>query len=182
MDCVLLIKVHYRQISSIRSIFDAKVYLRHGVTLSDGACVFDVGANIGLFTLFAYERCHENVHVYAFEPSPPTFDVLSKNVHILGMGENVKTFRCGLSSESKSAPLVFFPYMSGMSGHFSKADKDKQFFIRGICNWLREGESEQELAQFKKQLDASLEATFSESETYLCNFTTLSDIVSRESC
>ena len=161
-------------------IFDAEGYLRHGVTLSEGACVFDVGANIGLFTLFAYERCHQNVHVYAFEPGPPTFDVLNKNVEILGMGDNVKTFCCGLSSEPKSAPLVFFPYMSGMSGSFSNADKDKQFFIRGICNWLQEGESEQELRQFKNQLDELLEAAFSQSKTYQCEFTTLSQIISQD--
>jgi len=160
-------------------IFNAEVYLRHGITLSEGACVVDAGANIGLFTLFAYEKCHKNVRVYAFEPSPPTFNVLDKNVQILGMGDNIKTFCCGLSSESKRAPLVFFPYMSGMSGRFSNADKDKQVFIRGICKWLQEGASEQELMQFKKQLDESLEAAFSQSETYVCEFTTLSHMISQ---
>src|SRR5439155_465432 len=36
-----------------REIFEEHSYLRHGVTLKPGDCVFDVGANIGLFTLFA---------------------------------------------------------------------------------------------------------------------------------
>ena len=39
-----------------QEIFEDEVYLKHGVTLRDGDCVFDVGANIGLFTLFAGER------------------------------------------------------------------------------------------------------------------------------
>ncbi len=33
-------------------IFEKHVYLRNGITLEQGDTVFDVGANIGLFTLF----------------------------------------------------------------------------------------------------------------------------------
>ncbi len=160
-------------------IFDVEVYLRHGVTLSDGACVFDVGANIGLFTLFVYEKCHKDVCVYAFEPSPPTYEVLRKNVEILGMENKVKTFSLGLSSEPKKAPLIFFPHMSGMSGLFSNADKDKHIFRRGIRKWLQEGENEQEITQLWRELDDLLEEAFSHSKTYLCEFTTLSRIVSQ---
>ena len=51
-------------------IFDKKIYLRHGVTLRDGACVFDVGGNIGLFTLFVHHKC-QDPKTYTFEPTPP---------------------------------------------------------------------------------------------------------------
>jgi amino acid adenylation domain-containing protein len=36
-----------------QEIFERQAYLRHGITLHDDDCIFDVGANIGLFTLFA---------------------------------------------------------------------------------------------------------------------------------
>lgn len=42
-------------------------------------CVFDVGANIGFFTL-TMATANENVKVYAFEPLPSTFYRLRQNV------------------------------------------------------------------------------------------------------
>src|SRR4030095_11115653 len=34
-----------------REIFEDDSYSRNGITLEEGACVFDVGANIGLFSI-----------------------------------------------------------------------------------------------------------------------------------
>ena len=48
-------------------IFEKESYVRHGVQLPAGAVVFDVGANIGLFTLYVRERC-AGARIYAFEP------------------------------------------------------------------------------------------------------------------
>ncbi len=158
-------------------IFNAVVYLRHGITLFPGASVFDVGANIGLFTLFAYEKCHGKAQIYSFEPSPPTFEVLQKNIQLLGLGDQVKPFRRGLSHTSTTAPFVFFPHMSGMSGPFSDAKTDKQAFVKGICSWLQEDECEHEVIQFKKQLDEMLDSAFAQSETYQCEFTTISQVI-----
>ena len=42
-------------------------------------CVFDVGANIGFFTL-TMATANENVEVYAFEPLPSTFNRLRQNI------------------------------------------------------------------------------------------------------
>ena len=42
-----------------REIWDDDVYRRHGVDLDgldEGAVIFDVGANIGLFSLFAHQQ------------------------------------------------------------------------------------------------------------------------------
>ena len=37
-------------------MFNDKIYFRHGISLSEGDVVFDVGANIGLFSLFVQEN------------------------------------------------------------------------------------------------------------------------------
>jgi FkbM family methyltransferase len=154
-------------------IFDAEIYLRHGITLTAGDFVFDVGANIGLFTLFASRKCHNDIYLYAFEPGPPTYEVLSTNVK----EHNINVTLCdyGLSNEPKTAPLIFFPYMSGMSGLFSNIDRDKLAFKQGLCNWLQEGENPMERAAILQELDDVLEDFFSNSRTYSCRFKTLSD-------
>ena len=38
-------------------IFQDRSYLRHGIHLNDGDTVIDIGANVGLFSLFVMSRC-----------------------------------------------------------------------------------------------------------------------------
>jgi FkbH-like protein len=60
-----------------REIFEEQCYLRHGIRLEDGATVVDIGANIGLFSLFVASRC-ANAKVYAFEPAPVVYELLKE--------------------------------------------------------------------------------------------------------
>src|SRR5204862_5688706 len=64
-----------------QQIFVDQTNFKHGITLHDGACVFDVGANIGFFTLFV-QQLWQNVRVYAFEPIPAIFDTLRINTSL----------------------------------------------------------------------------------------------------
>ncbi|HTA95158.1 MAG TPA: hypothetical protein VK769_03450, partial [Verrucomicrobiae bacterium] len=62
-----------------KEIFVERAYLKHGITLKANACVFDVGANIGMFTLFIKQECADAT-VYAFEPIPELNRVIKLNV------------------------------------------------------------------------------------------------------
>ena len=99
-----------------QEIFVDETYLAHGITLGDGACVFDVGANIGLFTLFLSGRFHD-LRIFAFEPIPPTFEVLRANVSLYGIDATL--FPCGVAERSGQAELVFYPHWSSMSGAYA---------------------------------------------------------------
>ena len=55
-------------------VFNEQVYLRNGIELRDGDVVFDVGANIGLFSLFVGEIL-QDATIYAFEPVPDIFEI-----------------------------------------------------------------------------------------------------------
>ncbi|HEX7318160.1 MAG TPA: amino acid adenylation domain-containing protein, partial [Pyrinomonadaceae bacterium] len=106
-----------------KEIFEDESYLRHGVTLDDGDCVFDIGANIGLFTLFVNQK-RRDLRVYAFEPIPPTFAKLRSNVDLYGL--KAKLFNCGLSDAAKEAVFTFYPLASGMSGVYANEAEDVQ--------------------------------------------------------
>ncbi|HSE17009.1 MAG TPA: amino acid adenylation domain-containing protein [Pyrinomonadaceae bacterium] len=113
-----------------KEIFEDQIYLKHGISLKDGDCIFDVGANIGMFSLFAGQACR-NARIYAFEPIPPTYKVLSANTFLYGL--NVKTFQCGLSSDSKSETFTYYPRLSLMSGRFADTVEEREvvkFFER----------------------------------------------------
>ena len=64
-----------------QEIFVGNTYLRHGIALRDGDCVFDVGASIGFFGLYV-RRNWPNVRLYSFEPIPEIFEVLQANVSL----------------------------------------------------------------------------------------------------
>ncbi|MEL6929967.1 MAG: methyltransferase, partial [Cyanobacteria bacterium J06600_6] len=48
-------------------------YLKHGITLEQEDVVFDVGANIGMFSLMCSHLCNNKLDIYAFEPVPQIF-------------------------------------------------------------------------------------------------------------
>jgi FkbM family methyltransferase len=96
-----------------RDIFDDDCYRLHGVTIRDGDCILDVGANTGLFILFL-NQIGANVRVYAFEPAPATFEVLSQNV-ALHNRLPVELFNVGLSREAGRADFTYYPRFSNAS-------------------------------------------------------------------
>jgi FkbM family methyltransferase len=158
-----------------REIFEDEVYLKHGITLEDGACVFDVGANIGLFTLFAQQRAR-NVQGYAFEPIPPTFDVLNTNVALHNL--NVKLFNCGVSDTNQdAATFTFYPQMPGLSGRYADREEDKRITRSIITDWLETGaQAGERTAVSDQDLDQLMEEQF-KSETYACRLITLSQVI-----
>jgi FkbM family methyltransferase len=119
-------------------IFRQRVYLRHGITLDDGACVFDVGANIGLFTLFVQLSCREP-EIFAFEPAPPLFELLRLNSARLG--GDVRLFNFGVAERRRRATLTFYPNSSGMSSFHADPAEERQVLEALLNNQLEEGRS-----------------------------------------
>jgi amino acid adenylation domain-containing protein/FkbM family methyltransferase len=111
-------------------MFQVQAYFKYGITIGDGDCVFDVGANIGLFSLAVHLRA-KNTKIYAFEPSPSVFDLLETNLHLYSV--NARLYRAGVSSEASPMALTFYPKFSFLSGMYADRDDDKEVvrsFIR----------------------------------------------------
>ncbi|HKG14117.1 MAG TPA: amino acid adenylation domain-containing protein, partial [Pyrinomonadaceae bacterium] len=158
-----------------REIFDERIYLRHGVTLEDGDCVFDVGANIGIFTLFAGTEAR-GLRVHAFEPMPETFEVLRRNVELYGL--DVELHRCGIGESAGEAEFTFYAEMPGSSGRHADSARDQGVIRAGLRNLLGDGAGadatsgaavEQMLAE---QLSAKLAG-----ERIRCRVRTLSEVM-----
>jgi FkbM family methyltransferase len=154
-------------------IFEKRVYLKHGLALRDGDTVFDVGANIGLFTLFVHQQC-KNPIVYAFEPAPPLFKILQLNAALYGTG--AKLFNYGLSDTSKEAQFTFYPSSSGMSSFYADKQEEKEVLKSIMLNQLRQGVAGME--QLMQHADDLLELRF-QSQTFSCQLKRLSDVISQ---
>jgi FkbM family methyltransferase len=155
-------------------IFEKRIYTRGGIALRDGDCVFDVGANIGMFTLFVAHR-YPHARVFAFEPAPPLFTILQANT--AAFGDRVQLFPCGLSRRAGAADLTFYPHSSGMSSFYPNQEEERAALRALIRNELAQGKpGVQELLRYEDEL---LEQRF-RSETWSCPLKTLSQVVREE--
>jgi len=64
--------------------------------LAPGAVVYDIGANVGYFTLLAAQMVGASGHVYAFEPNPAVLPQLRNNIAINAL-DNVTVLPVALS-------------------------------------------------------------------------------------
>jgi FkbM family methyltransferase len=98
-----------------RQIFVDRSYERFELKLSAGACVFDVGANIGLFSTWLASK-HPGLRLFLFEPIPEVFAALSRNAAELSA--TCELFSCGLSDHRGNAQFEYDPSLSSMSTMF----------------------------------------------------------------
>jgi FkbM family methyltransferase len=95
-------------------IFVQQEYLGTNLSLDDCHYVFDVGANIGLFTIFAKMRNRDLV-VHAFEPIKATYDVLVKNIALHGL-THVYPHNYALGSQDGTErTMTFYPNAAGIA-------------------------------------------------------------------
>lgn len=87
---------------------EVSAYIKHGLTLQPGAVVVDVGANIGIFSLWAYDQCDGQIAVYAFEPIPAIYHHLAANFQNIDP-KCLKAINVGLSGAPGMARFAYYP-------------------------------------------------------------------------
>lgn len=63
-----------------------------------GDVAFDLGANIGYVTMFLARFVGPNGKVYAVEPSPHNFEILTQNIAYNNFSDKIKAFQLAISS------------------------------------------------------------------------------------
>jgi FkbM family methyltransferase len=85
----------------IDEIFLEKAYFpNRDFKIKDGDVVVDIGAHIGVFTVFSAKSA--NCSIYSYEPRPDNFELLVKNVSINNVTDCVKTFQFAVGGVSGS--------------------------------------------------------------------------------
>ncbi|MFD7161866.1 FkbM family methyltransferase [Streptomyces violascens] len=151
-------------------IFVRRSYLPDHITLPDRAVVFDVGANIGMYSLFVHSVC-PTATVYAFEPVPPVFEKLRRNVAAHGVA--AKLFPCALSDAEGEVEFTFYPGYSTMSAtaSHSATETDREFIKRQVL-----AQPQREFGDELDVLDEMLEYQFREVPVR-CVTRRLSDVI-----
>ncbi|MET9499262.1 FkbM family methyltransferase [Streptomyces sp. NPDC006552] len=130
-------------------IFDHRTYAKNGITIPDGATVFDVGGNIGLFTLFSHYEA-KDVRVFTFEPAPPMFELLSRNVAEHGVDATL--LAVGAADTESKAAFTFYPRSSGMSS-FHPDEAEERHNLRTIIANQQKTDADEEVARLAASED-----------------------------
>jgi FkbM family methyltransferase len=151
-------------------IFVRRAYLPDGMTLPADAIVFDVGANIGMYSLFMHSEC-PGATVYAFEPTPPAFEKLRSNVTAHGV--RAELFPYALSDAAGEVEFTYYPGYSTMSATSAHAstEADRDFIKRQVLE-----SPPQEMGDGLEVLDEMLDYRF-RSVPYRCTTRRLSEVI-----
>lgn len=114
--------------------------------VGDGDTVFDVGANVGWYSIGLAKR-YPSCKIYSFEPIPKTFGYLKENVAANGV-KNVQVFQQGFSDKTSELTFYYYPEGSGNASLARLADASSVQEIR--CKV-------QKLDEFMLQLDAQVD-------------------------
>ncbi|WP_449546067.1 FkbM family methyltransferase [Kordia jejudonensis] len=153
-------------------IFKENAYLKNGIQLAEGACVLDVGANIGMFSVFLSQLLHE-VTIHAFEPITPLFEKLQLNGQLYG-NQHIKAHAVGISDTESEATFKYYPNASIMSGQYGNVNDDASLVATYMKNQLSgDAMNEEERA-------AILHERFKNVEEYTCKLKSISQIIAEE--
>ena len=154
-------------------IFVEKTYLKQGIVLPEDAVVVDIGANIGMFSLFVASQC-PRARIFSFEPSPITFDALQRNLSLYVPG--ARALNCGVAGKEGEAEFTFYPRSSVFSGFHTDEEADGEALKKAMANEIGSRSLAGKEEEMLSRLDAMVRDRL-EKQTFSCRLCTLSGLV-----
>jgi FkbM family methyltransferase len=111
-------------------IFHFDTYEHDVASVPDGGVIFDVGANVGLFAIFA-KRKKPDAKVIAFEPIPASIAALHRNIELHDLTD-VTVYPLALGEvDQKDVGFTYYPGMPGNSTRFPET-KSEHFSAQAV--------------------------------------------------
>ncbi|MBS0300302.1 MAG: FkbM family methyltransferase [Proteobacteria bacterium] len=77
------------------------------------SCYFDIGANIGQYSLYPAKKYGDKVRVYAFEPQSNNYYVLNKNIFFNHLEKNILSYCVAISGQTEFSKLYIPKFIPG---------------------------------------------------------------------
>jgi len=99
-----------------QSIYEKEPWTLEWISeFSVGDILLDVGANVGMYSIWA--AITRNATVYSFEPESMNYALLNKNILMNNIMQNIKAFPCGLSNKNELTNFYMQDMRIGGSNH-----------------------------------------------------------------
>lgn len=90
-----------------------------------GDVFYDIGANVGAYSLVAFRFLTGNTKIYAFEPGFVTFPQLCRNIYLNGAADAIVPLQVALSDETSITGFHYHNLLSGGALHALKTPVDQ---------------------------------------------------------
>lgn len=90
-----------------------------------GDVFYDIGANVGAYSLIAFRFLRGKIKIYAFEPGFVTFPQLCRNIYLNGAAEVIVPFQVALSDQTSIAAFHYQNLVPGGALHALGAPVDQ---------------------------------------------------------
>ncbi|MFQ5715758.1 MAG: FkbM family methyltransferase [Nitrospinales bacterium] len=106
----------------------------------DAKIFYDVGANIGQYSIYARNSNPGMTAVYSFEPESLNFNRLKENILLNGLSHEVHPLKIGLGNQDGEQYFRIKGALAGEGTHFvSREPTSRKIVIRSIDSLLAEG-------------------------------------------
>lgn len=105
----------------LHEVYYSRDYTPPGFEIRPSDQVVDIGANVGIFSIYAAHRTKKTIHAY--EPFPPTIEYLRANLENNGI-HNVVVHQCAVTSTSIESARLFLSNSIGGHRLFQANDQE----------------------------------------------------------
>lgn len=116
-------------VKRVRTLFSKEpITLAWIDSFAEGETMYDIGANVGMYTIYA--AVMRGAKVYAFEPEALNYAELNKNIYLNGLHDQVLAYCLALSDIDKTDRLLLSDFGLGISYHDFQENswtEDKEF-------------------------------------------------------
>ena len=111
----------------VKTIYSKEPFTIHWIHgMKSDAVLLDVGANIGLYSLYAAGM--QKVRVFSFEPESQNYALLNQNIHVNELSKQITAFCCAASDHEGMGKLYLSEFSIGGSCH--SFDEEVGFDLR----------------------------------------------------
>jgi FkbM family methyltransferase len=124
--------------SVLKEVWIKNIYNKHGVKVNEGDTVVDIGAHIGVFSVYAAELSKTG-SVYAFEPFINNYRMLEKH-KIINHKENLFIYNKGISDREGTQTLFLSPdnntggHSLHLKNHSDRKAEIQTITLSGFCD------------------------------------------------
>jgi len=119
------LRAHSTDLIAFTHVWIIQEYSRPGFEINDNDTIIEIGAHIGLFSLFAWQHC-KNGKIYCFEPVKENHDILLSNLQL----NEIKNITPVNSAVSKEESTVTIFLSQDEAGHSMYSPTSKSFQVR----------------------------------------------------